>query len=75
VVLTAGPAHEIHLSEAQIDLGNNTVTSETPFQIAAETGTILAHRLQVSEAGTIVVVNGVLIRSGNIIQFDNYALQ
>jgi lipopolysaccharide export system protein LptC len=75
VVLTSDPAHEIHLSEAQIDLRNNTVTSETPFQIAAETGTILAHRLQVSESGTIVVVNGVLIRSGNVIQFDNYALQ
>src|SRR6202035_3184132 len=48
VVLAPGPAREIHLSEAQVDLRNNTVTSETPFEIASETSTILGHRLEVS---------------------------
>jgi LPS export ABC transporter protein LptC len=75
VVLRAGPAHEIHLSEITIDLRNNTVVSETPFEIVSATDTIRGHRLEVSEAGVIIILDGTLTHSGNVVHFDRYMLE
>jgi hypothetical protein len=75
VVLAVGPAREIHLAEAHIDLRTNTLRSETPFEILANASIIMGQRLEVSEAGNITVIDGLLIRSGSIIYFDRYAVQ
>jgi lipopolysaccharide export system protein LptC len=74
VTLAVRTGSEIHLSEAVIDLRNSTLISERPFEIESEEKTLRGNRLEISESGTIVIVDGTLIRSGNIIRFDRYAL-
>jgi lipopolysaccharide export system protein LptC len=74
VVLAVGPGREIHLAEAHIDLRTNTLKSETPFEILANASIIMGQRLEVSEAGAITVIDGLLIHSGSIIYFDRYAV-
>ena len=74
VVLAVRTGVEIHLGEAVVDMRNNTLISEQPFEIESEQNTLRGNRLEISEAGTIVIVDGTLIRSGNILRFDRYAL-
>lgn len=74
VVLAVRTGIEIHLSEAVVDMRNNTLISEQPFEIESEQNTLRGNRLEISESGTIVIVDGTLIRSGNILRFDRYAL-
>jgi LPS export ABC transporter protein LptC len=75
VVVAAGTSREIRLSEAVVDLRNSTVTSETPFEITSQTNTIRGNRLEVSESGNMVIVDGTISHSGNIIHFDRYVVQ
>jgi lipopolysaccharide export system protein LptC len=76
VILATRPGHDIRLGQAVIDLRNTTVVSEGPFEFQSDTDTVVSgNHLELSlKTGTIVIVDGMLIRADSIIYFDTYAL-
>ncbi len=75
VVLLADSGHEIGLGEATIDLRNNTVTSETPFEIRSGTHLLRGRRLEVHESGLIIAIDAWLSRPDGVVHFDRYTVQ
>jgi LPS export ABC transporter protein LptC len=74
VVLAAGPGRDIRLGEVTVDLRNNRLISDMPFEITLKTGTIRGDRLEVAETGAIVVVHGSVIQAGNVVYFERYSI-
>ena len=74
-VLVAASGRTIFLGEAIVDLRSNTLASETPIVTASGTEVIHARRLEVSERGVILIVEGSISRPEGVIYFDRYLLE
>ena len=58
IVLKSTAGYEAHLSQAVVDVKNGNITSDEPVEVMSQQGTLRGNRLEV-------------IRSGEIVRFDN----
>lgn len=74
VALTSAAGHMARMSEAVIELRDNSVVSAAPIQIRLQERTIRANRLEVNAAGVITVYDGLVIAPDGLIAFKAYAV-
>src|SRR5262249_12129216 len=74
VLGTSGTHHQLYLRQVLINLSNHSVVSNEPLEIKSEETIFRANRLELYDAGPILIYDGSIIRSGNVSYFDTYAL-
>src|SRR5262249_25680291 len=65
---------KVKLRQVLINLSNHSFVSNEPLEIKSEETIFRANRLELYDAGPILIYDGSIIRSGNVIYFDTYAL-
>jgi LPS export ABC transporter protein LptC len=74
VVFTSTTGKVVRMSEATIDLRNNTIVSRKPIEMTLEERTIRGNRLETYESGSMVIFEGNVVEAGNVVQFISYAV-
>ncbi|GLR89329.1 LPS export ABC transporter periplasmic protein LptC [Bradyrhizobium iriomotense] len=58
IVLTTSTGYEAHLSQAFVDMANNTVTSDEHVDVKLTNGTLTSDRLKIMEGGEVIRFEG-----------------
>jgi lipopolysaccharide export system protein LptC len=58
ILLQSSTGYEARLSQAMLDIGKGTVTSEEPVDVKLLNGTLTADRLRITEKGALVRFEG-----------------
>jgi LPS export ABC transporter protein LptC len=74
VVGTSGTGDALYLSQAVVDLNNNTLVSDGPVEVKSEQTILRGNHLELLGSGFIVISNGSINRDDNVVYFHTYAL-